>query len=68
MPERSRTERIDLKARQAERRADEREGELREERAARELEGLRREHTPFRLVDGEVRPDDGGESRDAGPA
>lgn len=58
MPQRIRTERVDLKARQAERRADEREAQLREERARRELDGLARDDGPFRLVDGEVRPDD----------
>jgi hypothetical protein len=63
MPQRIRTERIDLRARQAERRATERESELREERAARELDGLRRVDVPLQLVDGEVRPDD--EPRDA---
>lgn len=58
MPQRIRTERIDLKARQAERRAEQREAELREERAARELQGLRHEDAPFVLVDGELRPED----------
>lgn len=62
MPERIRTERIDLKAKQAERRADEREAELREAHAARELEGLERARAPFELIDGEVLPD---ESEDA---
>lgn len=60
MPQRIRTERIDLRARQAERRADERDAELREDRATRELEGLNRERPPLRLIDGEVRPDDDG--------
>jgi hypothetical protein len=65
IPERIRTERIDLKARQTYRRADEREAEVREERAARELEGLRREGGPFTLVKGEVLPaDERDETRD----
>jgi hypothetical protein len=55
---RIRTERVDLRARRAERRADEREAELREERAARELEGLRQDDQPFRLLEGEVLPDE----------
>lgn len=54
MSQRIRTERIDLTTRQAKHRADQREAELREERAARGLEGLRRESPPFRLVDGEL--------------
>lgn len=58
MPERIRTERVDLKATKAERRADEREEEVREEKAAGELRSLRRAHPPFRLVRGEVLPDD----------
>lgn len=62
MPERIRTERVDLKARQAERRADEREAEVREARAAHELRGLRRGGGPFRLVEGEVLPDDNREA------
>lgn len=57
MAGRIRTERIDLKTKRAERRADEAEAELREERARRELDGLRRRDTSFRLVSGEVRPD-----------
>lgn len=59
MAERIRTERVDLKAKRAERRADAREAEVREARAARELAGLRQEGGPFRLIDGEVRPDEG---------
>lgn len=58
MVERIRTERVDLRARRAERRADEREADVREERAARELEGLRDPSTSLQLVSGEVRPDD----------
>ncbi len=58
MVERIRTERVELRARRAERRADEREAELREERAARQLEGLRQEDPPFQLIAGEVLPDD----------
>lgn len=61
MPDRIRTQYIDRRAKRAERRADEREAELREERAARQLEGLRREDAPLQLIDGEVRPDDGDE-------
>lgn len=56
---RIRIERVDLKAQQAERRADEREAELREERAARELEGLRRPEGSPRLISGELLPDAG---------
>lgn len=57
MDGRVRTERVDLKAKRAERRADEAEAELREERARCELDGLRSRDTSFRLVSGEVRPD-----------
>jgi hypothetical protein len=58
MPERIRTERIDLQAKQAERRADMTEAELRQARADRELDGLRREGGSFQLIDGERMPDD----------
>jgi hypothetical protein len=58
MDGRIRTERLDLRAKRAERRADEAEAELREERARRELDGLRTGDSGFRLVSGEVRHDD----------
>lgn len=58
MPERIRTERVDLEAKQAEGKADMAEAELREQRAALELAGLRGEEGTFRLVNGEVRPDE----------
>jgi hypothetical protein len=65
MVERIRTERIDLRAKRAERRADELEAELRRERAARELAGLRESSAGFQLVAGALEPDedpeDGGE-------
>jgi hypothetical protein len=56
---RIRTERAELKAKRAQARADEREAEVREAHAARELEGLRATDGPLQLVRGEVRPDDG---------
>jgi hypothetical protein len=58
MAERIRTERVDLAAKRAERRADEREAELREARAARQLEGLEQEDAPFQLTSGQVLPED----------
>lgn len=59
MVERIRTERVDLAAKRAERRADEREAELREARAARQLEGLEQEDAPFQLTSGQVLPEAG---------
>jgi hypothetical protein len=53
--DRIRTEQADLEARRAERRADEVEAEVREERARRELEGLRATGR-LQLVRGELLP------------
>lgn len=64
MDGRIRTERLDLRAKRAERRADEAEAEVREERARRELDGLRSGGTGFQLVSGDVRRDDDSPSRE----
>ena len=57
-----------LAAKRAERRADEREAELREARAARQLEGLEQEDAPFQLTSGQVLPEGDDEQPTSGEA